>query len=347
MRVNGIAMRFRVFVLHISFLMASISFVVRIFFFSSRRRHTRYIGDWSSDVCSSDLHPTLLTPGPLSDCFSLKRRAACHPERSARNARVAKDLLLRRVAKNLLVLGPYERQVVPWPVDFGTAHSTHMQPAEDSMSKLRVHNFAISLDGYGAGPRQGLKDPLGVGGEELHGWYVGTRAFHEINGKTGGTTGPDNEFAKRFGERIGAYIMGRNMFGPVRGPWPDDRWRGWGGENPPYHVPVFVLTNHAREPITMKGGTVFHFVTGGIEEALRRARQAAGELEIQVGGGASTVRQYLQARLIDEMHVAIAPILLGSGEALFAGMDLPALGYACTEHVATPAATHVVLARKA
>ncbi len=215
------------------------------------------------------------------------------------------------------------------------------------MSKLRVHNFSISLDGYGAGPRQGLKDPLGVGGEELHGWYVGTRAFREMHGQTGGTTGPDNDFAKRFGERIGAYIMGRNMFGPVRGPWPDDQWRGWWGENPPYHVPVFVLTHHAREPITMKGGTVFHFVTGGIEEALRRAREAAGGLDIQVGGGASTVRQYLQARLIDEMHVAIAPILLGSGEALFAGMDLPALGYACTEHVATPAAMHVVLARKA
>src|SRR5947207_2446845 len=172
-----------------------------------------------------------------------------------------------------------------------------MKPAEDSMAKLRVHNFAISLDGYGAGPRQGLKDPLG--------------------------------------------------FGPVRGPWTDDQWRGWWGENPPYHVPVFVLTHHARAPITMKGGTVFHFVTGGIEEALRRAREAAGGRDIQIGGGAATVRQSLQARLIDEMHVAIAPILLGSGEALFAGMDLPALGYACTEHVATPAATHVVLARKA
>ncbi len=214
------------------------------------------------------------------------------------------------------------------------------------MSKVRVHNFAISLDGYGAGPRQGREHPLGVGGEELHGWYVGTRGFREMHGQTGGTTGPDNDFAKRFGEGIGAYIMGRNMFGPVRGPWPDDRWRGWWGENPPYHVPVFVLTNHAREPITMKGGTVFHFVTGGIEEALRRAREAAGGRDIQVGGGASTVRQYLQARLIDEMHVAIAPILLGSGEALFAGMDLPALGYACTEHVATAAATHVVLTRK-
>src|SRR5438876_5032227 len=170
-------------------------------------------------------------------------------------------------------------------VDFGTAHSTHMKPTEDSMSKLRVHNFAISLDGYGAGPRQGREYPLGVGGEELHGWYVGTRAFREMHGKTGGTTGPDNDFAKRFGEGIGAYIMGRNMFGPVRGPWPDDQWRGWWGENPPYHAPVFVLTNHAREPITMKGGTVFHFFTGGIEEALRRAREAAGRLDIQVGGG--------------------------------------------------------------
>jgi len=222
-----------------------------------------------------------------------------------------------------------------------------MKPTEDSMSKLRVHNFAISLDGYGAGPRQDRVNPLGVGGEELHGWYVGTRGFREINGQTGGTTGPDNDFAKRFGEGIGAYLMGRNMFGPVRGPWPDDQWRGWWGENPPYHVPVFVLTHHAHEPITMKGGTVFHFVTGGIQEALRRAREAAGDRDIQVGGGASTVRQYLQARLIDEIHVAIAPILLGSGEALFAGIDLPALGYACTEHVTTPAATHVVLTRKA
>lgn len=215
------------------------------------------------------------------------------------------------------------------------------------MSRLRVHNFAISLDGYGAGPGQDLENPLGVGGEELHGWYVGTRAFRETHGQTGGTTGPDNDFAGRGGERIGAWIMGRNMFGPVRGPLPDDRWRGWWGENPPYHVPVFVLTNHAREAITMKGGTVFHFVTGGIEEALRRATAAAGERDIQVGGGASTVRQYLQARLIDEMHVAIAPILLGSGEALLTGIDLPALGYACMEHAATPGATHVVITKKA
>src|SRR5213595_1799994 len=165
-------------------------------------------------------HPTLLTPGPLSDCFSLKRRAACHPERSARNARVAKDLLLRRVAKNLLVLGPYERQVVPWPVDFGTAHSTHMQPAEDSMSKLRVHNFAISLDGYGAGPRQGLKDPLGVGGEELHGWYVGTRGFREINGKTGGRRVPTTILPSASGKASGRISWAETCSAPCAGRGP-------------------------------------------------------------------------------------------------------------------------------
>jgi len=215
------------------------------------------------------------------------------------------------------------------------------------MSKLRVHNFAISLDGYGAGPRQDRENPLGVGGEDLHGWFVGTRAFREMQGKTGGTTGPDNDFAKRTGEGIGAWIMGRNMFGPERGPWRDDKWRGWWGKNPPYHALVFVLTRHAREPITMEGGTVFHFVTGGIQEVLQRAREAAGDLDIQVVGGVSTLRQYLEARLIDEMHVAIAPILLGGGEHLFVGIDLPALGYACTQHMATPGATHVVLTRKA
>jgi dihydrofolate reductase len=212
---------------------------------------------------------------------------------------------------------------------------------------VRVHNFTISLDGYGAGPRQSRENPLGVGGEELHGWYVGTRTFHEMQGKAGGTTGPDDEIAKRFGAGIGAWIMGRNMFGPVRGPWPDGQWRGWWGENPPYHAPVYVLTNHARDSVTMQGGTVFHFVTGGVEEAFRLATAAAGDLDIQVGGGASTVRQCLQARLIDEMHVAISPILLGSGEALFAGVDLPALGYACTRHEATPGATHIVILKKA
>src|SRR3989442_8999339 len=181
-----------------------------------------------------------------------------------------------------------------------------MKPAGDSMSKLRVHNFAISLDGYGAGPRQGLEHGLGVGGEELHAWYIGTRAFREINGKTGGTTGPDNDFAKRFGERIGAYIMGRNMFGPVRGPWPDDQWRGWWGEDPPYHTPVFVLTNHARSSLTMSGGTTFRFLTDGIHDALARAREAAEGKDIRLGGGVATIREYLRAGLVDEMHLAYA-----------------------------------------
>jgi dihydrofolate reductase len=214
------------------------------------------------------------------------------------------------------------------------------------MTKLRVHNFSISLDGYGAGPQQSVKEPLGVGGEDLHGWYVATRAFQETHGKSGGTTGPDNDFARRSMQGVGAWIMGRNMFGPVRGPWPDDQWHGWWGKNPPYHVPVFVLTHHARPPLTMAGGTVFHFVTGGIHDALKQAQAAADGRDIQLGGGAATVRQYLQARLIDEMHVAIAPVLLGSGEHLLAGIDLPALGYECAEHAATAAATHMVIKKR-
>ncbi len=209
------------------------------------------------------------------------------------------------------------------------------------------HNFSISLDGFGAGPDQSRETPLGVGGEDLHDWLFGTRMFHEMQGQEGGTTGLDNDFAKQFGRGVGAWIMGRNMFGPVRGAWPDDTWRGWWGENPPYHGPVFVLTHYPRKSITMQGGTVYHFETGGVEKALQRATAAAGGLDIQIGGGVSTVRQYLEARLIDEMHVAIAPLLLGSGEALLAGIDLPALGYACTEHRATPGATHIVIAKKA
>ena len=213
------------------------------------------------------------------------------------------------------------------------------------MSRVRVHNFTISLDGYGAGPRQTREDPLGVGGEALHEWFIATRAFQRIHGKTGGTTGVDDDFATRFGEGVGAYILGRNMFGPIRGPWPDDSWRGWWGENPPYHTPVFVLTHHAHPPIQMEGGTVFHFVTGGIREALERATAAAEGKDVQIGGGVATIRQYLEARLIDEMHVAISPMLLGSGEHLWYGLDLTALGYKCTTHVPTAAATHVVLTR--
>jgi dihydrofolate reductase len=213
------------------------------------------------------------------------------------------------------------------------------------MSKLRVHAFAISLDGYGAGPGQDLEHPLGVGGMALHEWVFATRTFQRIHGGDGGATGVDDDFAARGFDGIGAWIMGRNMFGPQRGPWPDDGWKGWWGENPPYHTPAFVLTHHDRPPITMEGGTTFHFVTGGIEAALAQARAAAGDKDVRLGGGVATVRQYLAAGLIDELHLAIAPVLLGSGEHLFAGIDAAGLGYECREHVPTAAATHVVLAR--
>lgn len=214
------------------------------------------------------------------------------------------------------------------------------------MARVRVHNFSISLDGYGAGPRQTLDAPLGVGGETLHKWFIPTRTFQHMIGKTGGTTGTDNDFAARYGDGVGAFVMGRNMFGPIRGGWPDDAWRGWWGPNPPYHAPVFVLTHHARAPIEMEGGTVFHFVTGGIRDALARATAAAEGKDVQISGGTSTLRQYLEQRLIDEMHFAVSPTLLGSGEPLFHGLDLTALGYECVRHVPTDAATHVVLRRR-
>jgi dihydrofolate reductase len=213
------------------------------------------------------------------------------------------------------------------------------------MSKLKVQSFSISLDGHGAGPEQSLQNPLGVGGEGLHEWLVTTRTFHQMQKIEGGSTDTDDAFAQRGFANIGAWILGRNMFGPVRGPWPDESWKGWWGDEPPYHVPVFVLTHHARPSVTMEGGTTFHFVTDGIEAALQRARAAAAGRDVRVGGGAATIRQYLRAKLIDEMHVAIAPVLLGSGEALFAGIDLPALGYRVSEHVTTPNATHVVFVR--
>lgn len=214
------------------------------------------------------------------------------------------------------------------------------------MSKLKVMAFTVSLDGYGAGPRQSLQAPLCVGAESLHQWMIHTRTFKEmVLGAEGGTTDVDDGFARRSFDNIGAWIMGRNMFGPVRGPWPDDQWKGWWGPNPPYHVPTFVLTHHPRDPIKMEGGTVFHFVTSGIHEALDRARAAAGSKDIRVGGGASTVRQYLQAGLVDEMHLAVSPMLLGSGEALLPGIDLLQLGFRVKEYVPTPLAAHVVLAR--
>ena len=214
------------------------------------------------------------------------------------------------------------------------------------MTKVIVSCIGVSLDGFAAGPDQSLDNPLGVGGPALMSWFFPTRTFQRMHGGGEGTTGPDDDFAARSFVDLGAWILGRNMFGPVRGAWPDDEWKGWWGPNPPYHVPTFVLTHHARAPIEMEGGTTFHFVTGGIHEALARARAAAQGRNVRIGGGAATIRQYLQAGLVDEMHLAIGPALLGRGEALLAGIDLHALGYAVREHVATPRALHVVLARE-
>jgi dihydrofolate reductase len=214
------------------------------------------------------------------------------------------------------------------------------------MCAVRVASFSISLDGYGAGPRQDLNNPLGVGGMKLHEWVLGTRTFKAMHGDgVGGSTGVDDAFAQRGFLNLGAWILGRNMFAASRGPWPDDGWRGWWGEEPPYHVPVFVLTHHAREPLEMKGGTTFHFVTGGIEAALTSAKAAAGAKDVRIGGGAATIRQYLRAGLVDEMHLAISPVLLGDGEPLLSGIDLAALGYRVVEHTPSQAATHVVIAR--
>jgi dihydrofolate reductase len=215
------------------------------------------------------------------------------------------------------------------------------------MPKLGVESFTVSLDGFGAGPDQDLDHPLGVGGTALHEWALATRTFQQhLFGNNEGETGPDDDFAARGFRNIGAWILGRNMFGPVRGPWPDESWRVWWGENPVYHVPVFVLTHHARAPLVMEGGTTFHFVTEGITIALERAREAAGGKDVRLGGGVNVIQQYLRQRLIDEMHVAIAPVLLGSGERLFEGINLPALGYACTRHEGSQKATHMVISRQ-
>ncbi|HVJ15354.1 MAG TPA: dihydrofolate reductase family protein [Polyangiaceae bacterium] len=222
------------------------------------------------------------------------------------------------------------------------------------MSKLRVNAFSISIDGYGAGPDQGLANPLGAGGEALHEWVFGTKTFQRIHadfaasliGDKVGRGGVDDDFAARGFENVGAWIMGRNMFAPSRGPWqPDDDWKGWWGKNPPYHVPVFVLTHHARAPITMEGGTTFHFVTDGIQAALSRAKEAAQGKDIRLGGGVATVREYLTAGLIDELHLVVSPVLLGRGEHLLAGIDTVSLGYECTEHAGTEYASHVVLTK--
>jgi len=215
------------------------------------------------------------------------------------------------------------------------------------MPKVRVSSFAVSLDGYAAGSRQSLENPLGVRGPELFEWFFSTRTWKQMHGQEGGSTGVDDEWARRGMENAGAWILGRNMFGPVRGPWPDESWKGWWGEEPPYHVPAFILTHHTRASLEMKGGTTSHFVTEGIHAALQRAKEAAKEKDVRIGGGVATIRQYLQARLIDELHLAVRPILLGSGENLFAGIDMTALGYQLTGHVSTEHATHVVISRAA
>jgi dihydrofolate reductase len=215
------------------------------------------------------------------------------------------------------------------------------------MTRVRVNSFSISIDGYGAGPGQDIDNPLGVGGTDLHQWAFATRTIQQtLFGADKGTTGIDDDFIARGFENIGAWILGRNMFGPIRGPWPDMEWKGWWGDNPPYHVPVFVLTHHARPSIKMEGGTTFHFVTGGIHEALDQARKAADGMDVQIGGGPNSIKQYLRSGLIDELHVAIAPVLLGGGERLFEGVDLPAAGYECVQFVGSEKATHVVLGRK-
>jgi dihydrofolate reductase len=215
------------------------------------------------------------------------------------------------------------------------------------MSKVKVAGYSVSIDGFAAGTAQSLNSPLGQRGEELFQWFFPTRAFRQMLGKDDGETGPDDQFGHRAMEGFGAFILGRNMFGPIRGEWPDDQWKGWWGDNPPYHAPTFILTHYARAPIEMQGGTTFHFVTGGIEEALRLAREAAGAKDVKIGGGAETVRQYVAAGHVDEIHLAVSPVVLGQGEPLFSGLDLRALGYRTVEHVPTPRATHIVLAKEA
>jgi len=215
------------------------------------------------------------------------------------------------------------------------------------LSKLRVSSFAISLDGFGAGPNQDLQNPLGLGGPLLMEWFFSTRVWQQMHGNPkAGETGVDNEMAEQGLAGLGAWILGRNMFGPVRGPWPDESWKGWWGDEPPYHTPVFVLTHHARPPLRMAGGTEFRFVTGGIKAALQQAREVAGGRDIRLGGGVATIRQYLGAGLIDELHRAVRPVLLGAGEALLAGLNLPALGYECLKHVAGERAMHVFLRKR-
>lgn len=211
------------------------------------------------------------------------------------------------------------------------------------MSKVRVSAFSLSADGFGAGPDQSLKDPLGKRGPEIFEWFFPTQTFQSMFGKEGVSEGIDAKYAESGNTGFGAFILGRNMFGPIRGDWPDESWKGWWGDTPPYHAPTFILTHYPRAPIIMKGGTTFHFVSGGIEEALRQAKDAAAGKDIKIGGGVSTARQFIQAGLVDEIHFAISPVVLGRGEAMFAGIDLPALGFQVVASEVTEKAMHLVL----
>ncbi len=213
------------------------------------------------------------------------------------------------------------------------------------MSKVRVGGFSVSIDGFGAGPNQSLQNPLGQRGPELFQWLFPTKSFCDMIGKGGGETGPDDDYGARSMNNFGAFILGRNMFGPMRGPWPDEEWKGWWGENPPYHAPTFILTHHARPPITLQGGTTFYFVTDGIDSALQQAKAAAGEKDVKIGGGVATVRQYLQIDAIDEIHLAVSPVVLGRGENLLAGIDLARMGFKVVEHVPTARAMHILLSK--
>jgi dihydrofolate reductase len=250
---------------------------------------------------------------------------------------------VRQVAVRADRLSPVDRVVAPYGLAF-----RHPGPkALGVMSKLRVLSFAISLDGFGAGPNQDLNHPLGVMGPELMQWFMHTRAWRKMQGEDGGETGVDNDIAEQSFDGIGAWILGRNMFGPVRGPWPDESWKGWWGDEPPYQTPVFVLTHHARPPCKMAGGTEFHFVTQGAHAALELARAAAGGRDVRLGGGASTIRQYLRAGLIDELHLALSPVFLGDGEHLLHDIDMRKLGYSCAKYVAGERAMHVFLRKSA
>ncbi|HEX3117570.1 MAG TPA: dihydrofolate reductase family protein [Candidatus Acidoferrum sp.] len=214
------------------------------------------------------------------------------------------------------------------------------------MTRFRVNAFGISVDGFGAGAEQSLDNPMGVGGLAMHGWAFETKTFRAMHGGEGGGTGTDDEFAVRSFENVGAWILGRNMFGPVRGSWGDESWKGWWGDEPPYHVPVFVLTHYERPPLKMKGGTTFYFVTEGIEDAAKRAAEAAGGKDVRIGGGVSTVQQYLKAGVIDEMHLVVSPVLLGAGEKFFGNLDLVKMGFRVTQSVMSERVMHVVMEKK-